>query len=115
MPADLDKAFGKDLVLTLDSRAQKIAENLLANVTGALVLLDASNGDILAMASNPSYDPALFIPRITVAEYSKLRNDPSKPLFNRAYQGAFSPGSIIKPLIGISLLENGYSAAETVY
>ena len=113
--AEIPAENGKDLVLTLDFRAQKIAENLLANVTGALVLLDASNGDILAMASNPSYDPALFIPRITVAEYSKLRNDPSKPLFNRAYQGAFSPGSIIKPLIGISLLENGYSAAETVY
>ena len=113
---------GKKLVI-VDSRgfvsetvgAEIPAENVLANVTGALVLLDASNGDILAMASNPSYDPALFIPRITVAEYSKLRNDPSKPLFNRAYQGAFSPGSIIKPLIGISLLENGYSAAETVY
>lgn len=111
IPAD----NGKDLVLTLDFRAQKIAESLLAGVTGAIVLLDASNGNILAMASNPSYDPSEFVPRISTADYARLRNDPRKPLFNRAYQGAFSPGSIIKPLIGISLLENGSLPTETVY
>ena len=111
IPAD----NGKDLVLTLDFRAQKIAESLLAGVTGAIVLLDASNGNILAMVSNPSYDPSEFVPRISTADYARLRNDPRKPLFNRAYQGAFSPGSIIKPLIGISLLENGSLPTETVY
>ena len=67
------------------------------------------------MASNPSYDPSEFVPRISTADYARLRNDPRKPLFNRAYQGAFSPGSIIKPLIGISLLENGSLPTETVY
>lgn len=113
--AEIPADNGKDLILTLDFRAQTIAESLISNVTGAIVLLDASNGDILAMASSPSYDPSSFVPRITTAEYARLRNDPQKPLFNRAYQGSFSPGSVIKPLIGISLLENGFSPTETIY
>ena len=113
--AEIPAENGKDLVLTLDFRAQKIAESLLEGVTGAIVLLDASNGDILAMASSPSYDPSEFVPRISTADYARLRNDPRKPLFNRAFQGAFSPGSIIKPLVGISMLENGGNAEQTVY
>jgi len=111
MPAE----NGKDIILTLNCKAQKIAEDLLSGLSGALVLLDASNGKILAMASSPSYDPSLFVPRILKTDYDALRNAPGRPLFNKATLGMYAPGSIIKPLVAISLLENGYSPDRTVY
>ena len=113
--AEVPAENGKDIVLTLNCKAQMVAERVIAGVSGALVLLDASNGDVLAMASSPSYEPSLFVPRITNAEYKALRDAPGKPLFNKAYQGAFSPGSIIKPLVAMSVLENGISPESTIY
>lgn len=113
--AEVPAENGKDIVLTLNYKAQAAAERVIANVSGALVLLDASNGEVLAMASSPSYEPSLFVPRISSAEYKALRDAPGKPLFNKAYQGAFSPGSIIKPLVAMSVLENGISPESTVY
>lgn len=113
--AEIPAENGKDIILTLNHKAQTIAEQLIANVSGAVVLLDASNGNVLAMASSPSYEPSLFVPRIMASEYKALREDPGKPLFNKAYQGAFSPGSIIKPLMAVSVLENGISPETEIY
>ena len=100
---------GFDLELTIDSRAQYLAERLLGDSNGAIVLLDASDGAVLAMASTPGFDPNLFVPRISSAEYSKLQENPDKPFLNKAAQGSYMPGSIAKPLVGISMLENGIS------
>ena len=100
---------GFDLELTIDSRAQYLAERLLGDSNGAIVLLDASDGAVLAMASTPGFDPNLFVPRISSAEYSKLLKNPDKPFLNKAAQGSYMPGSIAKPLVGISMLENGIS------
>ncbi len=105
---------GKDIVLTLNCRAQKIAEKLLDGLTGAIVVLNAENGDVLAMASSPSYDPSIFVPRISSADYKALTGNPAKPLINRAVREAYSPGSVIKPLVGLTWLVNGGSPEATV-
>ena len=106
---------GKDLTLTIDFKAQKTAERLLKGLCGAIVLLDASSGKVLAMASSPSYDPSVFVPRIRKSVYDALRLDPQKPLFNRATLGMYMPGSIVKPLVSIALLESDPSAENIVY
>ncbi len=105
---------GFDLELTLDSRAQAIAEQQLKGLYGAIVLVDASSGALLAMASSPGFDPNSFVPRISHSDYKELLHDPGKPFINKAAQGAYMPGSIIKPLVGISMLENGISPEEKI-
>ncbi|MCQ2378220.1 MAG: hypothetical protein MJ016_03285 [Victivallaceae bacterium] len=103
----IDPVDGNHVVLTIDSRAQKIAENVLQDERGAIVVLDAENGDILAAASSPGYDLARFVPKLPSAYYRKLREDPGKPLLHRAFQGSYTPGSILKPLVAIGFLDAG--------
>jgi penicillin-binding protein 2 len=93
---------GKKLVLTLDARLQKLAMQELQRVrrevgsAGAVVALDPRNGEVLCLASNPTYDAASFLQGIGKSEYDQLSNDPAKPLFNRAIRGSYSPGSTFK-------------------
>lgn len=98
---------GFDLELTVDARAQALAERLLGESSGAIVVLDASCGAVIAMASTPGFDPNLFVPRISSQEYSRLLKNPGRPFLNKAAQGCYMPGSIAKPLVGICMLENG--------
>jgi len=107
---------GHNVVLTLDSRAQRIAELLLRETyrSGAMVVLDAETGDILAAATAPGYDLGLFSPVLSQEDYRILREDPRRPLFDRARRGTYTPGSILKPLIALALLENGVDPAEKV-
>ncbi len=87
---------GLDVYLTIDARQQHICETALRDVgIGAAVLLDPSNGDILAMASAPSFDPSLFVPSISAEDWNRYLNDPAKPFVNRAIR-AFVPGSVFK-------------------
>ena len=104
---------GHDLILTLDSRAQGISENLLEGQRGAFVMLDAGSGAVVAMASSPGYDLSMFTPRLPVSYWNEIRSNPDRPLFNRATR-AYEPGSIIKPLIGLALLENGMPLDEHI-
>ncbi len=106
---------GNDLILTIDSRAQKIAENLLANHTGALVVIDADNGDILCAASSPRGDLGKFSPKLSPEYYQQLLNDPRKPLINRAFQAIYPPGSTIKPLMCLAFLREGIDPEEEIY
>jgi len=104
-----DPHDGNDLVLTLDLKAQRAAEQVLAGYSGALVAVDVRNGAILAMASTPSYDLAT----LTSQRYSELaRNTMTRPLINRALSAGYLPGSILKPLIAIASLENGDGDAD---
>ena len=96
-----------DLVLTLDSRLQLKAEQLLQDREGAIVVMDASNGSLLASASAPGYDLNQFIPKISSRDYRALEKQPGRPLLNKVIQGAYMPGSIVKPLVALALLENG--------
>jgi len=101
-----DPVPGSDLVLSLDSRLQAVAETALANRRGTVVVVDVNNGDILAMVSQPGFDPNRFSAGgMSNEEYLALRNDIDKPLFNRALSGTYPPGSIVKPFIALAGLE----------
>jgi penicillin-binding protein 2 len=105
---------GRDLVTTIDLDLQQTAEEQLANsVTrrGVIVVMDPNNGEVLALASAPSFDPNLFSQRITTkegrAEYLALLNDPETPLLNRAVQSRYPPGSTWKIPMSIAGLQQG--------
>jgi penicillin-binding protein 2 len=97
---------GKNLYLTLDARVQKIAEEAFADNNGALVALDPNNGEVIAFVSMPTYDPNIFVNGVDSATYNELSNSPERPLFNRALQGQYPPGSTIKPFMGLAGLED---------
>jgi penicillin-binding protein 2 len=105
---------GRDLVTTLDLDLQKAAEEQLANSAtkrGVIIAMDPNNGEILALASFPTFDPNLFSQRITTkegkAEYAALLNDPETPLINRAIQSRYPPGSTWKIPMAIAGLQQG--------
>ncbi len=89
---------GQDLILGLDINLQIKAESLLRGERGAVVAIDPRNGEVLAMASVPTFDPNLFVDGISSKAYTELREDPDRPLYNRALQGAYPPGSTVKPM-----------------
>lgn len=97
---------GNNLVLTLDAGLQAVAEQAFAGQKGALVAMMPKTGEVLAMVSQPTYDPNLFVKGITTKAYSALRNSRSRPLFNRALSGQYPPGSTTKPMIGLAALEH---------
>lgn len=103
---------GKDIYLELDGALQRKATELLAGHRGAIVLLDAQTGGVLAMASAPSYDPNWFVSGISSARYRSLLQNPNNPLINRATQGRYPPASTIKPHIGLLGLIDGATTPE---
>lgn len=105
---------GTNVVLTISAKAQKEAERQLSGYRGAIVMLDADNGDILAAASAPGYDLSRFTPSVPADYYRLLRNDPANPLFNRAFSGSYTPGSIMKPVVMLALLSAGVDPASQV-
>ena len=96
---------GKTLRLSIDFNVQKLAEDLLGDQPGAVVEVDTRNGEILALASTPEYDPNLFVSGISVQNWNKLLNDKLKPLQNRAIQGQYPPGSIFKIVTTLAALD----------
>ncbi|TMP84655.1 penicillin-binding protein 2, partial [Pseudoalteromonas ruthenica] len=103
---------GEDLVLTLDVGLQQIAQHALKDARGAIVVMDPKDGGILALYSNPSYDPTLFVHGISGQNYRKLLN-PDRPLINRATQGSYAPASTVKPHLAILGLEEGIVTEQT--
>jgi penicillin-binding protein 2 len=95
---------GDDIVLAMDLKVQRAAEDALAGRRGAVVAIDPNNGDILAMTSRPGFDPNLFGRGITTAEYGLLQEDVDHPLFDRALRGTYPPGSTVKPVIALAAL-----------
>ena len=98
---------GKNLQLTLDLDLQAVAELSLEGKKGAIVALDPRNGEVLAMASRPTFDPNKFSVRIRSSDWKELLDNPDHPLLNRAIQAQFAPGSTFKPLVAIAGLETG--------
>ncbi len=96
---------GYDLYLSLDMALQNVAEEALAQRRGAVVAISPKSGEVLALVSLPTYDPNLFVNGISAAQYQELQNSPNQPLFNRALNGQYPPGSTIKPLVGLAGLE----------
>jgi len=93
---------GEDLVLGMDARVQKVAEDALAGKRGSVVALDPKTGDVIALVSAPGFDPNGFVRGLTVAEYNALANNIDIPLLNRALRGAYPPGSTVKPLYALA-------------
>ncbi|MDR1350635.1 MAG: penicillin-binding protein 2 [Zoogloeaceae bacterium] len=98
---------GNNLVLTLDGALQKTAEAAFGQRRGALVALDPNNGAILALVSNPVFDPNLFVDGIRFDDWDELNNNPDKPMLNRAIYSAYPPGSTFKPLMALAALSQG--------
>lgn len=104
---------GPDLQLTLDVEIQSAAEKALKGRVGACVVLDAVSGDVLAAASAPTYDLNSCVPVFTSEHYEALKDDPNKPLLNRAFTGHYPPGSTFKPICALAGLESGWQADST--
>ena len=102
----VDPDSGSDLVLHVDSNLQQIAFDAFAGERGALVAMDVKTGGVLAMVSAPSYDANLFVSGISQKNDSELLNSVDNPMFNRAIQGQYPPGSTVKPLFGLIALDN---------
>ncbi|NID17286.1 penicillin-binding protein 2 [Luteibacter yeojuensis] len=98
---------GKNIYLTIDERLQKAAEEAMNGRAGAAIAIDPRNGQILAFASEPSFDPNLFVNGISSADYKALTTAPDKPLYNRALRGVYPPGSTVKPFLALGGLEMG--------
>src|SRR6266480_488066 len=99
---------GYNVVTTLDLRLQQLAEKALAVKAkrGAMVVIDPNNGDILALASWPTYDPNVFVPSISADQLKALQDDKDIPLLPRAYRSSYPPGSTFKIAVGIAALES---------
>jgi len=97
---------GKNIRLTLDTEVQKFSNELLAEKSGSISVMDIYTGEIIAMHSSPSFDPNLFLYGISVKDWKEIRQNPLKPLINKTISGLYSPGSTIKPLVALSALEN---------
>jgi penicillin-binding protein 2 len=93
---------GEDVILSIDLGAQQVAEQALGDHRGAVVAIDPSNGDVLALVSKPGFDPSIFARGVTRAEYALLSENIDKPLFNRALRGTYPSGSTIKPVISLA-------------
>ncbi|MDH3713236.1 MAG: penicillin-binding protein 2 [Gammaproteobacteria bacterium] len=105
---------GKDIYLTLEIALQTAAREALGESSGAVVALDPLNGDVLAMISQPAFDPNPFVSGISASTYAELSRAEERPLFNRALSGQYPPGSIIKPFLGLAALETGLQPVERV-
>ncbi|MGQ0810254.1 MAG: penicillin-binding protein 2 [Nitrospiraceae bacterium] len=107
---------GDDLYLTIDLRLQQVAEDLLGGESGAIVALDPTNGDVLAMASRPAFDPNVLSRELTPKQWAEIVQDEGRPLNNRATQGQYPPGSTFKVVMAAAALEtNTVSPSTTVH
>ncbi len=103
---------GNNLVVTLDLKLQRIAEEAFQEYRGALVALDPKTGEVLALVSKPGFDPNLFVDGIDPVNWEALNNSPDKPLNNRALRGQYPPGSTIKPFMALAALESRKRSPE---
>jgi len=106
---------GKDLLLAINSDIQAAAEKAISGRIGAAVVLNPQNGDVLALASSPSFDLNDFVPSISTEKWNAILENPGKPLLNRAINGRYTPGSIFKPVVALTALENGVASADTTF
>ncbi len=108
---------GDNVITTLDIRLQELAEKALEAKAkrGAIVVVDPNTGDILALASWPTYDPNIFVPSISTGNFKALQDDPNIPLLPRAFRSSYPPGSTFKIAVGIAALESGLVRPDDTY
>lgn len=112
---DIAPVSGKNLQLGIDIELQAYGEYLMQNKIGSIVMIEPSTGEILCLVSSPTYDPSILLGREFSKNYLTLERDANKPLFNRAIQGMYPPGSTFKTTQGLIFLEEGIITAETMY
>ena len=103
---------GKTVHLTIDADLQEFVARRMGRESGAAVVIDCTNGDILSFVSMPSFDPNSFSDGISNSEYSWLRADDHQPLINKATRGLYPPGSTLKPMAAIAAVEHGVDPSE---
>ena len=106
---------GHNLKLSIDIELQEYGEQLMKNKIGAIVAIEPSTGEILALVTSPNYDPSILVGRERGNNYATLVKDPYKPLYDRAIQGAYPPGSTFKPSQGLIFLQEGVITPSTSY
>ncbi len=104
---------GKQITLHIDSRLQQFAWKLLEGKQGTIIALEPATGGILAMVSAPSFNPNPFIMGMGQEEFRALSKAENRPLFNRALQGQYSPGSIVKPVFALAALHHNVISSQT--
>lgn len=112
---DVAPIAGKNLTLTIDIELQQYAEQLLANKRGALVAIEPSTGEILALVSTPSYDPNMLVGSARTKNFAKLALNKENPLNNRALSGYYPPGSTFKPVMAAISMDIGSLTADQGY
>lgn len=106
---------GNDLILTLDLDLQEVARNAFKGKNGAVVVLDPRNGEILAMLSEPGYDPNIYQGILSQEKYRSLLNNPFKPFLDKTTSGTFMPGSVYKAVVASAGIEEGVINANTTF
>jgi len=106
---------GLDIQLTVDAEIQQIAHDVLDNHTGAIILMDLHNGEILGLVSSPSYDPNFFIEQKYTEQLRGILSHPRSPLLNRAIKGQYPPGSVFKVLMALGALDSGKITQYTTF
>lgn len=104
---DTPSIQGNDIICTIEANLQELGELLMLGKKGSIVAIEPATGEILALISSPTYDPNLLIGRERGVNYKKLVTDKDKPMFGRATQAQYSPGSTFKPLQALVALEMG--------
>ncbi|MCH5236340.1 MAG: penicillin-binding protein 2 [Muribaculaceae bacterium] len=112
---DVPPESGSNLTLAIDMELQKYGEELMKDKLGAIVAIEPSTGEILALVTAPNYDPSLLVGKERGKNYGDLVKDPLKPLYDRSIQGAYPPGSTFKPTQGLIFLQEGIITENTMY
>jgi len=113
LPPRQEAQAGNDLQLTLDIDLQKFVMEQLGEEAAGAVVMNAKTGEILSLASTPSFDPNEFTRGISTENWQALLKDPRKPLINKAVSGLYPPGSTVKPIIALAALEQGVVKEDT--
>ena len=103
----IKESQGSEIKTTIDLEVQKFAQELLKGQAGSICAMDIYTGEIIAMASSPTYDPNKFTHGINHKDWNEIRDNPLKPLVNKSIAGLYSPGSTLKPLVALAALEFG--------
>lgn len=113
---DYPPVAGKDLKLSIDIELQKYGEELMRNKIGAIVAIEPSTGEVLALVSSPTYDPNLLVGRVRGKNYRALVNDKKKkPLYDRSIMATYPPGSTFKPTQGLIFRQEGIVTESTPF
>ena len=108
----IEPVSGDSIILSIDLRLQKTAEEALGDRPGAVVVMDTGTGEVLALVSHPAFDPNVLSRRLSPRVWQKIAENPAHPLNNRAIQGTYPPGSVFKIVMASAGLEEGYISED---